>query len=152
VTGYGIIEKNGSLLAPVAWGTCRTRGRSSFPDRLQEIFLKLQGIIEEHRPDAVAVERVFLSKNPSSALKLGESRGVALLAAAHRSLPVFEYSTREVKQAVTGYGGAPKDQIQKMLCRLLNLTKPASHDASDALAVALCHLQSFRLREISQTA
>lgn len=144
VTGYGIVEQVGSVVRHVDNGCYHVRSRG-FAERLGEIFLALQKVLGQFLPDAVAVEKVFLSKNVGSALKLGESRGVALLAAALASRPVFEYSTREVKQAVTGYGQATKEQIQKMVQRLLKLPEVAPEDASDALAVAICHLQSARI-------
>lgn len=146
VTGFGVVEKSGASLGHIDNGCCRVRS-ASFSGRLQEIFAALSDVLKKYRPEAVAVEKVFFAKNPMSALKLGESRGVAILAAAQFSLPVFEYSTREVKQAVTGYGQATKEQIQQMVRRLLNLREPAAEDASDALAVAICHLHSHALQE-----
>jgi crossover junction endodeoxyribonuclease RuvC len=104
--------------------------------------------MERYRPEVVAVERIFFHKNPMSALKLGESRGISLLAAAEFDLPIFEYASREIKQAVTGYGNASKAQIQEMIKKILKLPSIASEDASDALAVAICHLQSYRMKEI----
>ena len=151
-TGYGIVEKNGSGIVHVDCGCCRVKKILDFYLRLREIHAALEAVIEKYSPEAVVIERIFLAKNASSALKLGESRGVALLAAAQAGLPVYEYSTREVKQAVTGYGQATKDQIQKMVRQLLHLPEVASEDASDALAVAICHLQSCRLREITERA
>ena len=147
VTGYGVVEKNGAGLRHVDNGCYRVRPAASFPERLDAIFACLSDAIARFHPDAVAVEKAFFAKNPMSALKLGESRGVAVLAAARSRLPVFEYSTREVKQAVTGYGQATKGQIQQMVLRILALPEPAAEDASDALAVAICHLNSFRLKE-----
>ena len=147
ITGYGIVEKNGAAFRHVDNGCHRVSAGADFPQRLLEIFNALAAALEKYRPDAVAVEKVFLSKNVMSALQLGESRGVALLAAARHGLPVFEYSTREIKQAVTGYGQATKEQIRQMVARTLALPEPAAEDASDALAAALCHLQSCRFRE-----
>ncbi|MBI2981424.1 MAG: crossover junction endodeoxyribonuclease RuvC [Deltaproteobacteria bacterium] len=150
VTGYGIVEKTGSQFRHVDNGTVRTSRSSSFPRRLQEIFFEIGELILRSRPDVMAVEEVFFAKNPMSALKLGESRGVALLAAAQHNLTVHEYSTREVKQAVTGYGQASKEQIQKMVRQLLKLPEVATEDASDALAVAICHLQSYKIKELTK--
>lgn len=147
VTGYGVVEKNGSGVKHIDNGCYRTKA-ATFSQKLHEIFSSLQAVMEKYEPDVVAVEKVFLAKNAMSALKLGESRGVALLAASLVNLPVYEYSTREVKQAVTGYGQATKDQIQKMVQRILGLPETAAEDASDALAVAICHLNSYRLKEI----
>ncbi len=145
ITGYGLVEKNGSVLRHIENGCIRVR-KKEFSQRLQEIHEGIRAIIERFRPNEVAVESVFFAKNPNSALKLGESRGVALLAAAQRRLPVVEYSTREVKQAVTGYGQATKDQVQKMVKQILHLPEVAAEDASDALAVAICHLQSYKIK------
>lgn len=148
ITGYGIVEKEGSSLRHIENGAYQVRKNGSFADRLLQIYEKLAEVIQEFRPEIVAVERVFVSKNAASALKLGESRGVAILAASQSALPVHEYTTREVKQAMTGYGQASKGQIQKMVQQILRLPEVASEDASDALAVALCHLQSARLKGI----
>ncbi|MGH9389164.1 MAG: crossover junction endodeoxyribonuclease RuvC, partial [Vicinamibacteria bacterium] len=104
-------------------------------------------VIDSHRPSVVAVEKIFHASNALAALKLGHSRGIAVLAAAHRGLPVYEYSALEVKKAVTGFGGATKEQVQEMVLRLTALRGPLAPDASDALAVALCHLHSEPFRE-----
>ncbi|MBI2082795.1 MAG: crossover junction endodeoxyribonuclease RuvC [Deltaproteobacteria bacterium] len=148
ITGYGIVEKDGARFRHVDNGLVRVSPSSPFAKRLQDIFSRIRQIIRELKPDVMAIEEVFFAKNPMSALKLGESRGVALLAAAEHELKVYEYSTREVKQAITGYGQATKDQIQKMVRQLLNLPEVATEDASDALAVALCHLQSSKMKEL----
>lgn len=152
VTGYGLVEKVGSGFRHVDNGLVRVSRSSPFAKRLQDIFSGIRQIIRELKPDVMAVEEIFFAKNPMSALKLGESRGVALLAAAEHELKVYEYSTREVKQAITGYGQATKEQIQKMVRRLLSLPEIAAEDASDALAVALCHLQCSKMKELIEKA
>ncbi|MBI2066447.1 MAG: crossover junction endodeoxyribonuclease RuvC [Deltaproteobacteria bacterium] len=148
ITGLGVIEKNGSGLRHLENIAYRVHTKDLFAERLWEIFCMLKEAIKKFRPDAVAIEKVFLAKNAMSALKLGEARGVSMLAAASENIPIYEYSTREVKQAVTGYGQATKEQIQKMVQQLLKLPEVAAEDASDALAVAICHMQSHRMKEL----
>ncbi len=140
-TGYGVIETDGrrshQLLRS---GVIRTSARQPFEVRLRIIHEGLRDILREYEPHAVAVEGVFAAVNPRSALRLAHVRGVALLAAAESGVPVGEYSPLEVKGSVVGYGKASKDQVRMMVCSLLGATKVnGSHDASDALAVALCH-------------
>ncbi|MGD8346281.1 MAG: crossover junction endodeoxyribonuclease RuvC [Lysobacterales bacterium] len=138
VTGYGIIDVRGDRAAVVLSGVIKT-GKGEFPERLGIIFHGVRELIVEHRPDEVAVENVFVSKNASSALKLGQARGAAICAAICEDLNVFEYSPRSVKQAIVGRGGADKVQVQHMVCVLLQLAETPVEDAADALAVALCH-------------
>ena len=139
VTGYGLLDKEGDRIRFVACGVIRTSPRLDFAARLREIHDGLCEVIGGQRPDWAAVEEVFMARNPMSALKLGHARGVAMLAAARLGLPLREYSARAVKQAVTGYGGAAKEQVQQMVRVLLRLSASPSQDAADALAVALCH-------------
>lgn len=146
-TGFGVVEQKGSDLIHVDNGCLTTKRKSPLPERLFQIYVSLIETMERFKPEAVAIEEVFFAKNVASMLKLGESRGIALLAAVQNRIPVFEYSAREVKQAVTGYGQASKDQIQKMVRQLLRLPEVAQEDASDGLAVAICHLNSSRLKE-----
>lgn len=115
-------------------------GRASLAERLVELFDGLDRVIEEYRPDEVAVEGVFAARNARSALILGHARGVALLAAARRKLPLFEYSPAQVKKTVSGSGRADKAQIQRAVQMLLGLPEPAQEDAADALAIAFCHV------------
>lgn len=145
MTGYGVVEKRGSLLVPIDNGCISARKQSTLAERLGQIHAGLMEMIEKFHPDVVAIEEVFFAKNVSSMVKLGESRGVALLAATQHKIPVYEYSPREVKQAITGYGQATKGQVQKMIVRLLKLPEIAQVDASDALAVAVCHLNSIKM-------
>ncbi|MEZ4598532.1 MAG: crossover junction endodeoxyribonuclease RuvC [Syntrophotaleaceae bacterium] len=145
ITGYGIIEKRGNRLIHVDNGAICTRAESPLSERLRLIYDGLSGVIEHYRPQAVAVEQIFVAKNALSALKLGHARGVALLAGVNADLPVTEYSAVQVKNAVVGYGKAGKGQVQQMVRVLLKLPEIAQEDASDALAVAICHAHSCEL-------
>ena len=138
ITGYGIIEQQGQQISYIASGCIRTSD-STFPERLGTIFTGVEQLLEEFRPEEMAVEQVFVNKNAGSALKLGQARGAAICAGVNRSLPVAEYAPREIKQAIVGRGGAEKDQVQHMVCVLLQLTDRPPSDAADALAVAICH-------------
>ena len=142
-TGYGCIDTDGSRHRLVVCGAISPPPRADFPQRLLVIHDSLRALLDEHRPDAVAIEDVFHARNVRSALKLGHARGVALLAATEAGLPVTAYSPAEVKRAVVGYGRAEKHQVQHMVCLLLGLVSaPAPYDASDALAIAICHLHT----------
>ena len=138
-TGWGIIARSGNRLSHIANGQVKTDPKASLPERLVTLDRELTDIILQYRPDAAAVEEVFVNKNPQSTLKLGQARGVCLLAAARAGLPVSEYATRLVKKAVVGTGGAEKAQVQAMLAVLLPDAKIAGADAADALAVAITH-------------
>jgi crossover junction endodeoxyribonuclease RuvC len=143
-TGYGVVElcHDGKLVC-VSCGAIKLSPREAMPARLATIFDRLATIIEEHRPDNVAIEDVFYALNVKSALKLGQVRGVAMLAAAAAGLEVAEYAPLSIKSAVVGYGKAEKQQVQHMVTRLLNLAAPPqSPDAADALAIAICHLHT----------
>lgn len=147
-TGFVVLdESKGGALFFRRSGEVRTSARLPFPERLKKIFDRILEVIDQERPAAVALEDTFLSKNVKSALKLGQARGAALLAAAFRSLPVVEYSPTAVKIAVVGYGGATKAQVQEMVYRFLNLPQPlASDHQADAAAVAICHAHSARFQ------
>ncbi len=138
-TGYGIIDRAGSNLGFVTCGTIRTESGDHIGNRLLLIYDGLCKVIQHYAPEVAAVEDVFLSHNPRSALKLGHARGVAVLAAMKSGLKVHDYSPRAVKQAVAGYGQADKHQVQHMVMALLELSSSPSNDAADALAVAICH-------------
>ena len=139
-TGYGVIEVEGSRdsLVYVTSGCIRS-GAGEMPERLGTIYRGMSEILAEFAPDVVAIEQVFLAKNPASALKLGQARGVAIAAAVAAELDVAEYAAREVKLAITGTGGAAKNQVQHMVRVLLKLAGTPAEDAADALAVAICH-------------
>ena len=140
-TGCGIIEEINNELRVVYWGSIRSKTRQPFPQRLKFIYDELVAIIQEFNPDEVAVEDMFFATNVKSALKLGQTRGIAVLSAVNEGKPVAEYSPLEVKQSVVGYGRAEKQQVQEMVTTLLRLKeKPEPFDASDALAVAICHI------------
>lgn len=140
-TGYGVIETDArGELKPVAHGAIHLLKRDSLPHRLTIVYSRLLELFAEHQPDVVAVEEVFHAANTKTALKLGQVRGVALLAAATCKLPIAEYAPLAVKSAVSGYGMADKQQVQFMVTRLLHLPAPTETlDASDALAIAICH-------------
>jgi crossover junction endodeoxyribonuclease RuvC len=143
-TGYGVVEEItvGRLVCCVH-GAIRLRARDAMAQKLQQIFSSLSAVIAEHRPQAVAIEDVFYAVNVKSALKLGQVRGVALLAASCSGLDVAEYAPLAIKSAVVGYGRAEKPQVQQMVMRLLNLeTPPQPADAADALAIAICHIHT----------
>ena len=137
-TGFGIIDVQGDRAVAVHSGVIKT-GAGEFPERLGVIFRGIRKLVTEYRPTEVAVENVFVSKNASSALKLGQARGAAISAAICEELSVSEYSPRSVKQAIVGKGSADKVQVQHMVCVLLQLSETPPEDAADALAVALCH-------------
>jgi crossover junction endodeoxyribonuclease RuvC len=148
ITGYGIIVKEGNRLIHVDNGAIFTDADKDFSLRLQRIYRGLTEVIERYRPDAVALENIFFAKNVQSALKLGQARGAAIVAGVNAGLPVFEYSALQVKQAVVGHGKSAKVQVQQMLKVLLNLPEVAQEDASDALAVAVCHAHSHQLNAL----
>lgn len=137
-TGYGVIEQVGNRTTVIDFGTISTIGADMAP-RLGTIFAGLCEVMSAHRPEEVSIEKVFMARNPDSALKLGQARGAALTAVVQSGVPVFEYSARQVKQAVVGRGGAEKVQVAEMVKHLLGLEKRPQEDAADALAIALCH-------------
>jgi len=139
ITGWGLIELIGTQLHHLAHGTIAASAAMALPSRLSQIHTGLRGIIERHQPATVSLEKVFFSRNAQSALKLGQARGVALLAAAERQLSISEYSAAEIKLAVVGYGRASKEQVQRMVSVLLCLRGAIRADAADALASAICH-------------
>jgi len=139
-TGYGLIESDGSRHTAVLYGAVKTQPGKAFSERLLTIHTRLCEILAQAQADVLAIEEVFYATNVQSALKLGHARGVALLAAAQRGIPVFEYSPLEIKSAIVGYGRAEKHQVQSMVRFLLALPEvPTPDDAADALAVAICH-------------
>jgi crossover junction endodeoxyribonuclease RuvC len=148
-TGYGVVELlDDERLVCIVCGAIKVSPRDTMPMRLSRISIGLQELICEHRPDRVAIEDVFYAVNVKSALKLGQVRGVAMLAAATAGLEVAEYSPLSIKSAVVGYGKAEKHQVQQMVTRLLNLDQvPESPDAADALAIAICHLHTAATKE-----
>ncbi|MGI9952668.1 crossover junction endodeoxyribonuclease RuvC [Moorellaceae bacterium AZ2] len=147
VTGYGLIETGKQGMRLHDYGCLRTPASDPLPVRLASLYEQLVALIREMEPSYMATEELFFNKNTRTALAVGQARGVVLLAAAHARLPVVEYTPLQVKQAVTGYGRASKQQVQRMVQAILKLPQvPAPDDAADALAVALCHAayQGFR--------
>ena len=140
-TGWGVVAKSGSRLSHIANGQVRTDAGATLAERLVTLDRELTDVILTHRPDAGAVEEVFVNTNPQSTLKLGQARGVCLLALARAGLPVHEYATRLVKKALVGTGRAEKQQVQAMLKVLLPGVRLTGADAADALAVAITHAQ-----------
>jgi crossover junction endodeoxyribonuclease RuvC len=142
-TGYGCVDTDGSRHRVITSGAIRTPASASFPEKLLNIHTGLAALLAECRPDCVAIENLFHANNARSALKLGHARGVAMLAAVQTGVPVFEYTPAEVKRAVVGYGRAEKHQVQQMVKLILGLASlPTPFDASDALAIAICHCHS----------
>lgn len=145
MTGYGLVERTGSRLRAIDYGCLETPSTMELPQRLLLIQQGIAELIETHRPDLVAVERLFFNKNVQTAFAVGQARGVALLTAAQFGLPVHEYGPHEVKMAVTGYGRAEKAQVQRMVQTVLGLAVlPRPDDAADALAIAICLAHAHR--------
>jgi crossover junction endodeoxyribonuclease RuvC len=139
-TGWGVVEGDGRRYRLVEYGTVKASPRERFAARLLKVSEGVEAVIARHKPDACAVEEAFFAANVKTALKLGQVRGVVLLAAERASVEIFEYSPRLIKQTVVGYGNAEKHQVQEMVRVLLSLTNvPSPHDAADALAIAICH-------------
>jgi crossover junction endodeoxyribonuclease RuvC len=137
-TGFGVVDVAGARLTYVASGVIRT-GEGEFASRLCEIYRCVKSVVAQYRPQEIAIERVFVNRNPDSALKLGQARGAAICGTADADAEVFEYATREIKQAVVGTGSAEKAQVQLMMKSLLKLEGRLAADAADALAAAVCH-------------
>ena len=138
ITGYGLIKESKQKLQYIDSGCIRT-SEGELSQRLLQIFNGICQLMEEYAPDEVAIEEIFMHQNPNSALKLGHARGVAMVACASHRVNVSEYSAREVKQSVAGYGAAQKNQVKHMVVALLMLNSSPQSDAADALAIAICH-------------
>ena len=146
ITGYGLVHEQDDGLSLVECGVVTTPSSQPLPERLQTIYRGLSDVIRKFEPEEAAVEELFFSRNVRTALSVGQARGVALLALVDAGLPIYEYKPLEVKQAVAGYGGADKQQVQEMVRMLLNLERvPQPDDAADAVAVAVCHIHSARM-------
>ncbi|MFA6542038.1 MAG: crossover junction endodeoxyribonuclease RuvC [Bacteroidota bacterium] len=140
IAGYGVIERTGKGISMLDVGIIKNTGAVSMPLRLKKIYSTLCEVIGRFHPDEFAIETAFYSKNAQSALKIGQARGVSILAGVNHEIPVTEYSPREIKKAVTGKGAASKEQVQYMMMSMLNIrSKPKHFDSTDALAVAMCH-------------
>ncbi len=145
-TGYGVIRQlDDGQTVVLGAGVIRTSTQRSFPDRLKHLYDSLCQIIRDYHPSMAAFEQVFVAKNAGSALKLGHARAALLMAAINNNLEIFEYSALEIKRAVVGYGMADKRQVQDMVTLILKLDRRPPRDAADALAVALCHIQSAEM-------
>jgi crossover junction endodeoxyribonuclease RuvC len=149
VAGYGVVDNTNGDLKMIACGVVKSSPRLSPPERLSNLYKGLSEVVARYQPDVVAVERPFVSNNVSTALAIGRAQAVAMLVAANRDIPVYEYTPAKVKQRVSSYGASSKEQIQQMVKLQLNLSElPQSSDAADALAVALCHLSEMHLSNL----
>ena len=149
ITGYGLVRETDSELELVDYGVVNTPAGQPMVQRLQTIYRELHEVATRYRPDSAGVEKLFFSKNVRTAMSVGQARGVALLALADAGLPIGEYTPLEIKQAVAGYGGADKRQVQFMVATLLNMPDiPRPDDAADALAVAICHAHTARFERL----
>lgn len=144
ITGFGVVDVAGNRTTAVEWGSIRTGGEHG--ERLRRIFLGVGEVVREYRPTEIAIERVFLSRNADSALKLGQARAAAICATFEANVPIYEYSARHIKKAVVGSGAAEKDQVQRMVQMILGFTQSLAADAADALAAAICHANERTLR------
>lgn len=149
-TGYGIVkDAPDGRLSEICHGVIRTDSKMPYPLRLKEIHEGISSLIEQYKPQAVAIEQLFFNKNVSTALSVGQARGVVILTCIISSLDLSEYTPIQVKEAVTGYGRAEKMQVQQMVKMLLGLSKiPKPDDAADALALAICHLHSYKMKRV----
>lgn len=151
IMGYGLIEENAGRMKMLDYGAVYTEAGVPLPERLNSIFDGMTELIERVRPEAIAFEELFFSKNVKTALAVGQARGVAMAAAFKKSCALYEYTPLQVKQAITGYGRAEKQQMQSMVKILLNLREiPRPDDAADALALAICHAQSMKFQNAFQ--
>ena len=151
ITGFGIIETNGNKYKHITSGAIHTAKKSA-NERLQDIFKNIFDLVKAYNPEEVAVEQIFMHANASSALKLGQARGAAIVAATQKDIAIAEYSARQIKQAVVGYGNAEKTQVQHMVKLLLKLENKLQADEADALAVAICHAHARSLKSKLKTA
>ena len=150
VTGFGVVDTVGNRTTVVEWGSIRLEGGHS--DRLRSIFVGVGRIVREYRPAEIVIERVFLSRNADSALKLGQARAAAICATFEANVPIYEYSARHIKKAVVGRGAAEKDQVQRMVQMILGVRDAIAADAADALAAAICHANERTVRGTLQAA
>ncbi|BCG60485.1 crossover junction endodeoxyribonuclease RuvC [Paenibacillus sp. URB8-2] len=146
IVGFGFIDKNGSKLTPVQYGCIQTEAHTPEEERLLHVYEGMLQLIDRYKPEAVALEKLFFNRNVTTAMSVGQARGVLVLAAVQRGLPVAEYTPMQVKQAIVGYGKAEKKQVQEMVRMYLKLSAvPKPDDVADALAVAVCHAHSYTL-------
>ncbi len=147
ITGYGVIQAERNQFRHLDNGCIVPRASDEMVTRLTFISRRIDELLAKFQPDALSLEKAFFAKNAASALKLGQCRGAIMITAGRSALPLAEYSPNEIKQAVTGSGRAQKEQVQKMICMILGLREPPQADAADALAVAICHAQSYGLNQ-----
>ncbi len=148
IVGYSVIESKGNNLRAIDYGCIKTSADTLLPDRLKIVYDELIKIIKKYKPDELAIEELFFNRNAKSVMKVSQARGIQILAAVNEGLDVYEYTPLQIKQAVTGYGRADKNQVQQMVKMLLNLKeKPKPDDVADALAVAICHGSSIKFKE-----
>ena len=151
IVGYGVVDYNSNKFKTVCYGVVRTNQDMPFQKRLQQIYKAVIHIIEKTKPDAISIEQLFYTTNQKTVIYVAEARGVILLAAQEKEIPIYEYTPLQVKQGVTGYGKAEKKQIQEMIKTLLKLDKiPKPDDAADALAVAICHGHSAKSKILNR--
>lgn len=147
IVGFGFVDKLGSRIVPVQYGAIQTEAHTETAQRLQIIYESALELIDRYKPDAMGIEKLFFNRNVTTALTVGEARGVIMLAAKQRGLQIAEYTPLQVKQAIVGYGKAEKKQVQEMVKIFLKLTAvPKPDDVADALAVAICHAHSSALQ------
>ena len=147
ILGYGIIDMEGNRFKAVEYGAVTTEAGIPMPDRLKHLYYSLMEIIDEYRPDCASIEELFFNTNTKTAIKVGEARGVAILACANSGIEIEEYTPLQIKQSLTGYGRADKNQVQTMVKTILNLKAvPKPDDTADALAAAICHGHSGESR------
>ena len=149
IMGFGFVESVGSRLIPHAYGAITTSSKARMQDRLMKLYDGLDSLIKEHKPDVMGIEQLFFQRNATTAIPVGQARGVILLAAAKNGVDIAEYTPLQVKQSVTGYGKADKNQVIYMVTKLLNLKEPPKpDDVADALAVAICTTHSLNSRGV----
>src|SRR4030065_1995358 len=149
VTGYGIVDEEGNQLFHVSSGTIQFSPKSEICNRLQQIYIEIEKIIQANRPDAVVIEKGFYSKNVQALVRLSQVNGVIMLTSVNAGIPMLDYTPLEVKQSIVGYGEAKKEQVQHMVGKILRLVEPPTPlHASDALAIAICYLNSYKFREL----
>lgn len=148
IVGYGVIQCKGNNIKAIDYGSIVTDSKLNSPVRLKIIYHELTKIIEKYKPEDCAIEELFFNKNAKTAMKVGQARGVEILAAVNQNLDIFEYTPLQIKQAVVGYGRAEKHQVQEMVRLLLNLKAvPKPDDVADALAVAICHSSCLKFKD-----
>lgn len=149
IVGYAVLEEEGSQFRVLEYGCITTSSKKALPERIAYIYEELTQIIDEFKPDDFAIEELFFNKNIKTAITVAQARGAQILAAVHKDLPIYEYTPLQIKQSVTGYGRADKNQIQETVKNILSLSEiPKPDDAADALAICICHMFSGRFKEM----